>query len=109
MVDDLATAREEVRRRLLDADALVSASAGGALRGESPRWRRVELRPVDLKEGPRLQIATFDERQSFTRNQEWDAADEAVAELLADSGPATPAIAPLPKSCGRFDRRRSTE
>ena len=31
-----------------------------------------------------------------------------VAELFADSGPATPATAPWPKSCGRRDTRFST-
>jgi len=31
-----------------------------------------------------------------------------VAELLADSGPATPATAPLPNSSGRLASRRST-
>ena len=32
-----------------------------------------------------------------------------VAELLADSGPATPSMAPWPNRSGCFDRRRSTE
>jgi hypothetical protein len=31
-----------------------------------------------------------------------------AAALLADSGPATPATAPLPNSSGCFDKRRST-
>ena len=34
--------------------------------------------------------------------------DPPVAELLADSGPATPSIAPLPNFSGCFDRRRSS-
>ncbi len=82
MSDDLATARDEVRRRLLDADRLVSANAGGALRGENTRWRRAELRPVDLKEGSRLQVVTFDERQAFTSNYPWTDAEAAVDDLL---------------------------
>jgi len=82
MSDDLATARDEVRRRLLDAGRTVSASAGGGLRGETPRWRRAELRPVDLKEGPRLQIVTFDESQAFTTNHPWSDAERAVDDLL---------------------------
>ncbi|MFL6071436.1 MAG: SAM-dependent methyltransferase, partial [Actinomycetes bacterium] len=64
MPDDLATARSAVRNRLLDSERLVSASAGGQLRGEVARWRRVEVRPVELKSGSRLQVVTFDERQS---------------------------------------------
>ena len=82
MSDDLATARDEVRRRLSDADRLVSANAGGVLRGERPKWRRVELRPVDLKEGSRLQIVTFDERQSFTNNHSWADSEQTIHELL---------------------------
>ena len=31
-----------------------------------------------------------------------------VAELLADSGPATPSMAPCPKRSGCLERRRST-
>ena len=82
MLDDLATARDEVRRRLSDADRLVSANAGGVLRGERPKWRRVELRPVDLKEGSRLQVVAFDERQSFTNNHPWEGAEQTIDELL---------------------------
>jgi SAM-dependent methyltransferase len=83
--EELATAREQVRQQLLDAESLVRATAGGALRGESPPWRRVELRPVEIKDGPRLQVVTFDARQSFTANHEWGAAAEAaVDELLSE-------------------------
>jgi SAM-dependent methyltransferase len=85
MSDDLASARHQVRDRLLDADHLVSASAGGALRGETPRWRRTEFRPVELRDGAHLQVVTFDERQSFTTNYAWGQASERVVdELLAE-------------------------
>src|SRR4051812_11566334 len=85
MPDDLATARSAVRNRLLDSERLVSASAGGQLRGEVSRWRRVEVRPVELKSGSRLQVVTFDERQSFTSNYTWDdAAQEVIDALLAE-------------------------
>jgi len=85
MSKELVRAREEVRRRLLDADDLVSASAGGAVRGENPQWRRIEVRPVALKDGQRLQVVTFDERQSFTTNHQWGADAERVVDgLLAE-------------------------
>ena len=84
MSPDLATAHHEVRRRLLDADRLVRASAGGAVRGEDPRWRRVELRRVDLGAGPHLQVVAYDDRQAFTSNHAWgDEAEKVVDELLA--------------------------
>jgi hypothetical protein len=85
MSDDPATAQEVVRRRLLDADHLVLGSAGGQIRGRLPRWRRAELRPVELKSGSRLQVVTFDERQSFTSNYTWGQdAERAVDELLEE-------------------------
>jgi SAM-dependent methyltransferase len=84
MSTELATARHDVRQRLLDAKHLVRASAGGVIRGEQPRWRRVELRPVELKDGPRLQVVAFDQTQSFTSNHAWgDEAEQIVTELLA--------------------------
>ncbi len=85
MSTDLATARGEVQQQILDAQRLVRATAGGALRGQRPRWRRVELRPVELKGGPHLQVVAYDERQSFTNNYSWGAdAERAVGELLSE-------------------------
>ncbi len=85
MSTQLATARQDVRQRLLDAEHLVRASAGGVIRGQHPRWRRVELRPVELKEGPRLQVVTFDQTQSFTSNHAWgEDAEQIVTELVAE-------------------------
>jgi SAM-dependent methyltransferase len=82
---DLATAHEQVREQVLDADRLVRASAGGAVKGERPRWRRVELRPVDLSSGPHLQVVAYDEQQAFTSNHPWgEAAANAVSDLLAE-------------------------
>ena len=81
---DLATARAQVRERLLDANKLAKASAGGAIRGESPRWRRVELRPVHLSAGPHLQVVAYTEEQAFTSNYPWgETADAAVSELIS--------------------------
>jgi SAM-dependent methyltransferase len=83
--DELATARLQVQERLLDADRLVRASAGGSIRGERPHWRKVELRPVALKTGLALQVVTYDERQAHTSNYAWGSeAERAVAGLLAE-------------------------
>ena len=49
----------QVRGRLL-ADDLVRAVGSGRRRGEQPRWRRVELRPVDLRAGRHLQSTAYD-------------------------------------------------
>ena len=48
------------------------------------RYRRVELRYVDLKAGRRLQLTAYDETQAHTRNVEpGEAAIAEVAELLS--------------------------
>jgi SAM-dependent methyltransferase len=83
MSDDLATALDEVRHLLLDRERLVRARAGGSLPGQQPTWRTVELRPVAIKGGERLQVVTYDDRQSFTSNHRWgDPAARTVDDLL---------------------------
>ncbi len=84
MPEDLDGALHQVRRLLLDPDALVRAVAAGKRRSGVPDWRRVELRPVDLKEGRHLQVVTYDDRQATTTNQAYgDAAAAEVDALLA--------------------------
>src|SRR3954470_17208958 len=55
---------------MLDDTVLVRAVASGRQKGTSPRWRRVELRYVDLKAGRRLQVTAYDETQAHTSNHE---------------------------------------
>src|SRR4029453_887306 len=82
----LDEALADIGRMVLDPDGLVRAVAAGTRRGaDPPRWRRAEVRPVDLRAGRRLQIVRYDHRQAFTENVEYgpDAA-VAVKELLAE-------------------------
>ena len=86
MPDDLGDALATLRPLLLDEKALVRAVAAGRQRNQRPRWERVELRPVDLKSGRRLQIVTSGSGAPVTRNEDYGpAAEHAVDELLADS------------------------
>jgi SAM-dependent methyltransferase len=62
----------------------VRAVAAGKRRSAAPDWRRVELRPVDLKEGRHLQVVTYDDRQATTTNQAYGEGAEAVDTLLAE-------------------------
>ncbi len=71
-------------RSLLVAPALRRAVASGARRGTAPRWRRAELRPVDLGSGPHLQATTYDATQAHTRNCTADEAATLVEALLAE-------------------------
>ncbi|MFC4019684.1 class I SAM-dependent methyltransferase [Micromonospora sp. GCM10011542] len=67
MPEPLDAALTEVRELLLDP-ALTRAVAAGRRRGQRPSVVRAELRPVTLKAGPRLQIATSDGSRPYTRN-----------------------------------------
>ncbi len=68
MNEPLLRALARMRSHLLDPDALVRAVGSGRQRGEEPPWRRVELRYVDLKAGPHLQVTAYDETQAHTSN-----------------------------------------
>jgi SAM-dependent methyltransferase len=74
---------DRLRGAILDPDRLVRAVAAGRRKGRRPAVRRAELRWVDLREGRRLQIVTYDERQAFTRNLTAEQVPAAVDDLLA--------------------------
>lgn len=81
--ENLLRALAQVRGRLLDPEALVRAVASGRQKAAQPRWRRVELRYVDLKAGRHLQFTAYDETQAHTSNHTvGDAARDAVDDLL---------------------------
>jgi SAM-dependent methyltransferase len=82
--EPLPDALDRVRGLLLDENALVRAIGSGRRRGTQPRWRRVELRYVDLKAGRRLQVTTYDETQAHTVNHEALEAPDAVDALLGE-------------------------
>jgi SAM-dependent methyltransferase len=85
MAQPLADALARVRTAVLDEPTLVRAVASGRRRAMQPRWRRVELRYVDLKAGRRLQITSYDETQAHTRNAAPGTdAEQAVDGLLAE-------------------------
>lgn len=84
MVSTLAEALAEVRGLLLGPD-LVRAVAAGRRRGTTPSVRRAELRPIQLKSGPRLQLITSDGQRPTTRNLAQGAeAAGAIESLLAE-------------------------
>jgi SAM-dependent methyltransferase len=70
---------------LLQPDRLVRATLSGRVRGQdAPAFRRVELRVVDLRQGPRLQVTRYDETQAFTSNLDLECGPAEVADLLAE-------------------------
>ena len=70
MAEPLDAALARVRELLLDEGQLVRAVGAGKQRGPQPRWRRVELRYVDLKAGRHLQVTSFDATQAFSHDDE---------------------------------------
>ena len=83
MSEPLLRVLARMRGHLLDPDTLVKAVASGRQKGQQPRWRRVELRYVDLKAGRHLQVTSYDETQAHTANHAvGEGARDAVDELL---------------------------
>jgi SAM-dependent methyltransferase len=83
MPEPLMRALSRMRQHVLDPDVLVRAVASGRQRGSAPRWRRAELRWVDLKGSPHLQVTAYDGTQAHTANHAaGDAARDAVDDLL---------------------------
>jgi len=83
MVEPMHRALSQLRSAVLDDEHLVRALATGRRRGHPvPRWRRVELRYVDLKAGRHLQLTAYDETQAHVSNH-LDAG-EVLDRLLAE-------------------------
>jgi SAM-dependent methyltransferase len=83
MSEPLLKALNRMRGHLLDPEGLVRAVASGRQKGKQPRWRRVELRYVDLKSGRHLQVTAYDASQAHTSNHAvGEAARAAVDDLL---------------------------
>ncbi|MDP3890932.1 SAM-dependent methyltransferase [Nocardioides sp.] len=87
MAEPLLRVLARMRGLILDDQVLVRAVASGRQRGaearEGARWKRVELRYVDLKAGRHLQVTAYDETQAHTSNHALgNDARDAVDDLL---------------------------
>ena len=78
----LSDALADLRALLLD-ETLVRAVGAGRRRGEHPPLTRVELHPVALKAGRRLQLVERTATAATTRNLDEDEAGAALDRLLA--------------------------
>jgi SAM-dependent methyltransferase len=85
MPEPLSDAVAELRALLLGPDLRRAVAAGKRRGAPPPAWRKAELRPVDLKDGRRLQQVRYDERQAHTSNLAYPAeAAAGVDALLAE-------------------------
>ncbi len=84
MSEPLLRVLTRMRAHVLDPETFVRAVGSGRQKGQDvPRWRRVELRYVDLKGGPHLQVVAYDDTQAHTSNHAaGDEARDAVDGLL---------------------------
>ncbi|CAB4689315.1 MAG: methyltransferase [Actinobacteria bacterium] len=73
-----------MRAHLLDPEVLVRAVASGRQKGQQARWRRVELRYVDLKAGRHLQVTAYDDTQAHTSNHLLAEGSTAVRDAVDD-------------------------
>ena len=81
--EPLLRALARMRSVILDDQTLVRAVASGRRKGQTPAWRRVELRYVDLKAGRHLQVTAYDDTQAHTSNHAvGEAAKNALDDLL---------------------------
>ncbi|HUR73985.1 MAG TPA: SAM-dependent methyltransferase [Sporichthya sp.] len=85
MPEPLSDVVAELRALLLDPGLRRAVAAGKRHGSARPAWRRAELRPVELKDGRRLQQVCYDDRQAHTRNLAYPGEAEAgVDALLAE-------------------------
>jgi len=83
VAEPLVRALSHVRTMALDDQVLVRVLASGRQKGQTPRWRKVELRYVDLRAGRHLQVTGYDDTQAHTSNYPvGDAARHVVDDLL---------------------------
>ena len=66
MAEPLLRALARMRSLVLDDQVLVRAVGSARQRGATPRWRRVELRYVDLKAGRHLQVTAYDDTHAHS-------------------------------------------
>ncbi len=85
MPEPLLRALTRMRDHVLQPDLLLKAVVSGRQRGQAaPAYRRVELRWVDLRGAPHLQVVAHDQTQAHTSNHAaGEAARTAVDELTA--------------------------
>ena len=79
---DLDPALQRVVAAFADRDRFVGATMTGARRHAVPPAIRISIRPVELREGPRIQFSAFDGRNTAVTNIDHESATEQFAGLI---------------------------
>lgn len=80
MTDDY---RQLISAAVHDTARFVRLTLHGVVRDRALPWRRIVLRPVELKTGLHLQVSRFDATQDITKNYRRSEVQGQLAELLA--------------------------
>ncbi len=73
-----------ISESILDNETFVSATFSGHQRGHIPRWKKVVIRPVLIKQARHLQFSYFDDQKDISKNYLGDDRDHHLDELLAE-------------------------
>lgn len=74
--------RQVLREVVLDADHFVGATFSGQQRSQQVPWKKVTLRPIQLRGQYHLQFSYFDGRQDVTQNYRGEEARQELDKLL---------------------------
>lgn len=80
MTDDY---KSLLRERIFDDDTFVDLTMKGPVRGQQVPWRKIVVRPVQVKQRRHLQVSCFDAKQDITKNYRDGSAAEKIDEILA--------------------------
>lgn len=75
--------QDQLKEQILNADTFVEAYFKGEQKGASVPWVRVQVRPVQLKNGRFLQFSCFDQQKHIAKNYIGTELNEKLDELLA--------------------------
>lgn len=77
------TYQAELTRLVGDQDTFVRLTLSGVVRGPEVPWKRIVVRPVQIKGQRYTQISMFDERKDTTTNLRGEEAVERIREIVA--------------------------
>lgn len=75
--------KDLIKSHIIHPETFINAGFSGAQKGTVVPWKKVTVRPVQLKDIPHVQISYFDGRQDITKNYAGDEIAAKVDELLA--------------------------
>ncbi len=82
-VSEREQANDQIREAVEQEETFLRLTASGRLRGETPPWTKVVVRPVALQRGRRMQFSYFDAKKDISKNFRPREARQKLEELLS--------------------------